>query len=234
MRRAHNLCKRQLIQHGVSLLSVAGGIVNCRVIDFACGRGGDLLKVAGCRSYTGIDNACHALAELQRRANEMKMHVSLHLGDASELPQAPCEIALCNFALHYFCDTQFHCNALLEKIASCLVPGGVFCGTYERVPGDDFSMPWGVSHHAKIGDCVDAVEWRVPWYDVCSMALRHGMAVVCNKPLQRIVSGAGVHVWGFIFQKQRCDTQPSVLRKPDNRVRHPSAVQDFCRPSSRN
>ena len=131
---------------------------DCRVIDFACGRGGDLLKVSGCRSYMGVDAACDALAELQRRAAETNMQVSVHLGDATELPSMPCEIALCNFALHYFCDTPVHCNALLEKISSCLEPGGVFCGTYERVPGADWGMQWGVSYHAKVGDCVDAIE----------------------------------------------------------------------------
>lgn len=185
------------------------GILDCRVIDFACGRGGDLLKVRGCRSYMGVDTAGDALVELRRRAAEINMQVSVHLGDATQLPSMPCEIALCNFALHYFCDTQVHCNALLEKISSCLEPGGVFCGTYERVPAADLDMQWGVRYHAKVGDCVDAIEWRVPWHCVCSLALEHGMSVVCNRPLKGMVAAAGLHIWGFICQKQHYGTQQS-------------------------
>lgn len=185
-------------------------MLDCRVVDFACGRGGDISKVAGCASYTGIDTAAHALNELQRRAAETGMTVSVHLGDATDLPATPCEIALCNFALHYFCDTMEHCNNLLRKISSCLEPGGVFCGTYERVPGSDWAMAWGVSYHAKVGDCVDAVEWRVPWHAVCTLALHKGMAVVCNKPLQSMVADAGLHIWGFIFQKTHHGTTGSL------------------------
>ena len=203
LRRVHNACKRRLIQHCVNILQLPRGLADCIVVDFACGRGGDLNKVMGCKQYTGVDAADQALVELQRRAAELHMDVRVHLGDAADVPVTRCHLALCNFALHYFCDTKEHCTALLHKISECLEPNAVFCGTYERVPGADLGMKWGTRFHAVVGDCVDAVEWRVPWHAVCAAALRVGLAVVHNQPLTCIHGEAALHVWSFIFQKQR-------------------------------
>ena len=199
LRRAHNRCKAKAIAGCLSLTGTA--LCNCRVLDLACGRGGDINKLAGCRLYTGVDNAEMAVAELKRRAQEIGMAVTVHVADATMVPTTPCEIALCHFALHYFCDTEVHCRSLFAKVGQCLVPGGVFSATYERVPGKDHDMTWGVPHHAVVGDCVDALEWRVPWGLVQGLAMQNGLAVVYNAPLQCMETDAAAGIWLFIVQK---------------------------------
>jgi len=232
LRRSHNRCKRELIQHCLRVLGL--GLGACRIIDFACGRGGDLNKLQGCRSYTGVDTACDALTELKRRAAEIGMPVTVHAGDATTLPRSTCDVAICHFALHYFCDSEAHCDALFSKIASCLVEGGVMCATYERVPGDDWDMAWGVPYHAVIGDCVDAMEWRVPWRRVHRIALKYGLAVVRNIPLRHMAADAGQNIWGFIAQRaqgQCCGRKPTWLPKPDSHGCRQGAGQGPCPPS---
>lgn len=196
IRTAHRIAKHRFIAAAAS--KAAGAICNCNVIDFACGRGGDLPKVVGCASYTGIDNADKALAELRRRAVELGVRVSTYCTDAAESPVLPCNLAMCNFALHYFCDTQEHMNALLHKVAQCVLPGGVFCGTYERVkhtPG------FGEAYHAVVGSCVDAIEWRVPFDYLQSVMLRYNFAIVDHKPLAYYNAEAEQSIWVFMFQK---------------------------------
>ena len=169
------------------------------MLDLACGRGGDLNKLNGCRSYVGVDNACDALAELQRRARELAMPVTVHCTDASVTPAVmQCNLAICNFALHYFCDTQEHLVALLDTVSACLVAGGAFCGTYERTFGKN---GWGVAHHALIGDCVNALEWRVPWPAIVKLAWQRGMAVVQCMPFSCIDTRSDHSIVGFIMQK---------------------------------
>lgn len=196
MRTAHNKCKWLLIQRALQVLQMP--LDQCAVLDLACGRGGDLNKLRGCRLYTGIDTAGEALQELRRRAGEIDMTVSTQEGDASAFIGAPCELALCNFAVHYFCDTEAHCAALLDVVAACLTAGGVFCGTYERVYG---SVPWGVRHHAVVGDCVDAIEWRVPWDKLRRMALARGLALVYTVPFYTLEQESDTNIYGFMFQQ---------------------------------
>jgi len=216
MRLAHNRCKSALIQRAVATMRLS--LDQCRVLDLACGRGGDLNKLKGCKAYVGIDTAGVALEELSRRSTEIGMSVELHQADASTVPAVPCEIVLCNFALHYFCDIKPHCAALLDVAAGSLVPGGTFCGTYERVHGD---VAWGVQHHAVVGDCVDAIEWRVPWHEVVSMALSRGLALVWHAPFHMYDSDSDGSILGFIFQKQarvQCyDTPPKRSSTAGNR-----------------
>ena len=198
LRRAHNMCKHAVLQHALRIANVP--LQECACIDLACGRGGDLNKLAGCRLYTGVDTALQALAELKRRATEIGMTVHLHHTDASQLQVEPgsADLLLCNFALHYFCDSQQHCGALLDVVAAALRPGGVFCGTYEKVPG---KVHWGTPYHAKIGDCVDALEWRVPWPQIVTMLYKRGLALVCHRPLCMINEEADSSIIAFILQK---------------------------------
>jgi len=197
LRSAHRVAKRHLINAAVTM--ACGDLASCHVLDLACGRGGDLPKLLGCASYTGADTAHVALQELHRRAAEMGIRVTTYAIDAAEAPTVPCNLALCNFAIHYFCDTRAHCAALLGKVSACLVPGGVFCGTYQRNIG---CVKWGDAFHAIVGDCVDAIEWRVPWNDIVSMALKEGLALACHMPLRAIHEGSDYNIWGFIMIQQ--------------------------------
>ena len=202
MRAAHNDCKRQLLGRAVQLTGLR--LEECNVLDLACGRGGDLNKLERCRTYVGVDNADGALIELRRRADELRMRVAVYCTDAASLEPVQSNLALCNFALHYFCDTEEHCAGLMDVISRSLVSGGTFCGTYERAHG---AHGFGIPHHAVVGDCVDALEWRVPWRKVVTMAHCRGLALVWDAPFQ------GFHadrcIWGFIYQQvqgQCCGT----------------------------
>jgi len=222
MRRCHNKVKANILHIALQYMQL--DIRRCRVIDLACGRGGDLGKVQGCLSYTGADLAVHALDELKRRASELRMtdQVTTYHCDASQLPStSPAHLMLCNFALHYFCDSASHCAQLLDTASQHLKPGGMLCGTYQVHTATEF----GTEYHAVVGDCVNALEWRVPWARVVQMAYDCGLALVFVSSFQALCPG-GVcekNVNGFIMQKQAPNpgygTTPSSSAKPDSHVR---------------
>lgn len=213
MRRYHNKAKATIIRLALQYMKLDIG--QCRVIDLACGRGGDLGKVKGCLSYEGADLAVCALDELKRRASELCMEnrVTTYHCDASQfIGTCPAHLILCNFALHYFCDTVSHCSQLLDAVSQNLNPGGMLCGTYQAHSTTEF----GVEHYAVVGDCVNAMEWRVPWTRVVKMAYDRGLALVYISSFQALCQ-AGVcesNVNGFIIQKQSpdpgCGTTPSL------------------------
>lgn len=200
LRRAHRACKRHLLQQ--ALLRTSKDIQQCRVLDLACGRGGDLNKLVGCTRYVGVDTADLALVELQRRAAEIGMLVDVVHGDPAytPVPAGPFDMALCMFALHYFCDSKQHLQALLQCASTRLEQGGVLCGTFERHRG---TCGWGVAHHAVVGDCVNALEWRVPWDEVVALACKTGLALVWCEPFCMIDRESDSNVYGFIFQQSQ-------------------------------
>ena len=204
LRHAHRACKRHLLQQAI--MCTCTSIQQCRILDLACGRGGDLNKVAGCSRYVGVDTADLALIELKRRAVEIGMRVEVVHGDAAHasVPTGPFDMAMCMFALHYFCDSKQHLHNLLQSIVARLKQGGVLCGTFER---HHDTGGWGVAHHAVVGDCVDALEWRVPWDEVVALAWKMGLALVWCEPFYVTDQKADNNVYGFIFQQaqvQRC------------------------------
>ncbi len=219
LRRAHNACKRNLLQQ--ALLRSGNLIEHCRILDLACGRGGDLNKVFGCLRYVGVDTADLALAELQRRAAQIGMCVEVVHGDAARasIPMGPFNLAICMFALHYFCDTKQHLQDLLQCTSSRLEQGGMLCGTFERHNDTD---SWGVVHHAIVGDCVNALEWRVPWNKVVALALNVGLALVLCEPFYLTDRNADRNVYSFIFQQAQercCDRTQTCALTEDIRAR---------------
>ena len=204
LRKSHNAAKQFFINRALTYLSKP--IAECAVVDLACGRGGDLGKVKDCACYVGVDTADQALAELKRRAGEWNMtNVVVHHCDATQIPveSNSAQLVLCNFALHYFCDTAAHCAQLLDTVQRVLCPGGMWCGTYESVDADKF----GVEYHAQIGDCVDATEWRVPWQRIVSMAYKRGLALTYTASFTSIEPDSQKNILGFIIQKsQAIDT----------------------------
>ena len=173
---------------------------DCRVTDLACGRGGDLNKIRDCKSYTGADIAADALAELQRRAAEIHMasvQVYHCTATAIPIPKEAQHLVLCNFALHYFCDTKQHATKLFATAQQLLRPGGMMCGTFEDVDVDTFGVP----HHAIVGDCVNALEWRVPWRLIQQIALKHQFALVLCRAFDTIHTDSLRNIYAFIMQK---------------------------------
>ena len=198
LRQSHNAVKHYFVQQAIQYLKMP--ISACDVVDFACGRGGDLGKVQGCKSYVGVDTAQQALHELQRRALEWNMHnIAVLNCDASQAstPTNSAHLTLCNFALHYFCDTQDHATSLLDTIQRTLKPGGMWCGTYENTATTTFGVPY----HAQIGDCVNAIEWRVPWNSIVKIAFKKGLAIVYMASFKSIEPQSQPNIIGFIMQK---------------------------------
>ena len=197
LRSAHRQAKRALLYHAVQ--QACGEISAAHIVDFACGRGGDMVKCVGCASYVGVDTADQALVELQRRAMQVGIRATTYCMDAADMPDHACNIAMCNFALHYFCDTRAHMCRLLDKVRTCLMPTGVFCGTYQRWPGGN-DVQWGEAYHAVVGDCVNAVEYKVPWHVIVKYAASKGLAVICHAPLQSLHSESDQSIWFFIMR----------------------------------
>jgi SAM-dependent methyltransferase len=169
-----------------------------------------------------VDTANLALAELQRRAAEIGMCVEVVHGDAAHapVPTGPFDMALCMFALHYFCDSKQHVQALLQCASARLEQGGVLCGTFER---HHDTGGWGVAHHAVVGDCVDALEWRVPWDEVVALAWKAGLALVRCEPFYVTDREADNSVYGFIFQQaqaQCCGRKRTYASTEGTRDRH--------------
>lgn len=123
-RQMHNLLKASLIQQ-------YGG---AKVLDLACGRGGDLLKYAGVAThYTGIDISPESITEAKARAGNVEMQTEFEVQDITSLEvdrfePASLDTVSCMFALHYFADRVEHMDKLLRQIGTWLKPGGTFIG----------------------------------------------------------------------------------------------------------
>ena len=163
---------------------------SARVLDLACGRGGDLTKFANlhAKSVVGIDASARALETACERALSFKsMDVRLYFADVRADAIAidhVCDIATCMFALHYLVDTREATIALARTLDSCLSPHGKFVGvapdsrqialwlaeTDEATIGDAIHLSWvkkDSEYRCRIlgtaGALVDAVETCINW-----------------------------------------------------------------------
>lgn len=116
-----------------------------RVLDMACGKGGDLFKWAklGVREWVGVDIARGAVNEAVSRYNGMKERrfvARFVAADATRVPiwkhigpvatgGAGFDLASCQFALHYGCGSEAHARMMLWNIAAFLKPGAHFVAT---------------------------------------------------------------------------------------------------------
>jgi len=135
LKNFHNDVKRELI--------------NCyargarRLLDLACGRGGDLKKWAdaGIKEVVGVDLSPMEIQEAKRRYKELKGKMievdfkqSDDIGVTSPILFAPddapasFDAVTCMFALHYFFASETALGHLLSTVAANLKPGGVFFG----------------------------------------------------------------------------------------------------------
>ncbi|GJP67066.1 hypothetical protein CLOP_g23937, partial [Closterium sp. NIES-67] len=116
-----------------------------RVLDLACGKGGDLTKWAraGVGFYFGVDVAEGSVHDAMARYNgdsdesfAMRFPAKLACADCfgvaldRELAAwAPFDICSTQFALHYSFETEERARCGLRNIAALLRPGGAFIGT---------------------------------------------------------------------------------------------------------
>jgi SAM-dependent methyltransferase len=131
VREANNLTKRMLIT------TYAGDAV--KVLDFCCGRGGDLPKwshVRSMRHYTGLDVSSDSIAEARRRAGYLMRggggggrKIDFIVCDVSRTSDHIKEATLydcvsAQFCLHYFMRDQEVFRVVMRKIRQWLRPGG--------------------------------------------------------------------------------------------------------------
>ena len=202
LRRAHNSVKWGCFTHAISIGTAR---VPYRVLDLACGRGGDYVKHASskaCCAYYGVDIAEAALDELEHRSTQCPFIPSMHLqcGDVADVKWKNKDVDVCtlNFALHYFFDTKQHLDALLRIVGANLRPGGIFCGTYfdytflstcpyastqGNWPNDVQLQinPYGHVYHYKMGKCVDAPEYVVHFPTLCQLACKYGLYLCMDR-----------------------------------------------------
>ena len=136
LKKFHNEVKRELIQR------YSRGAR--RLLDLACGRGGDLNKWAdaGIKEVVGIDLSPKEIEEAKRRLRELRgkrvnadFRQSDDLGLTSPIlfgpahaPAQAFDAVTCMFALHYFFASETSLRHLLTTVAANLRPGGYFFG----------------------------------------------------------------------------------------------------------
>lgn len=111
MRVFHNGIKRQLLQDYAKQCK--------RLLDLACGRGGDLSKWAHIEYVEGYDLNAESVNEAIRRNQEQKNRAFFQkdLSVAPLLLSKPFDVVTCNFALHYFLKTEAHFNTFMTTVS---------------------------------------------------------------------------------------------------------------------
>ena len=193
-RKEHNIVKYLLLKYALHKKQCH------RIVDLACGKGGDLNKyetLCPLARLTAVDASANSLDVFRKRATGCNVTIDdvIHQDAAlARLQSATYDLAVVNFALHYFCDTETHLNQLLANISGCLVPGGLFMGTcidyrmlkhennnIDAAPGILLAInakPWGRSYRYKLQGCVDADEYVVYFPRIVSIAHSLNMHLV--------------------------------------------------------
>jgi hypothetical protein len=130
MRRFHNIVKRQLYDKYTKNID--------KLMDLACGKGGDLDKWVSnnIKSVIGYDIDEKSVLEGRRRVKEYRFHsntqVELYVKDLSKNiieGNKDCDVVTSMFAFHYFFETEETFNTIMKSIDNNLKEGGYFMGT---------------------------------------------------------------------------------------------------------
>jgi len=128
LQRFHNAAKRRLLTMFATGAS--------RLLDLACGRGGDIHKwrALGIPHVTGLDISGESIREARSRlraTGDLTLDYTFEQVDLRQgrwQGQARYDVVTCMFALHYFFESEASAHALLRCAADNLKPGGVFLG----------------------------------------------------------------------------------------------------------
>jgi mRNA (guanine-N7-)-methyltransferase len=130
MRRFHNNVKRQLYDKYTRNIN--------KLLDLACGKGGDLDKWVSnnIKMVIGYDIDEKSIIEAQRRVNEYRTlnntNVEVYVKDLSRnviSGNNDCDVVTSMFAFHYFFETEETFNNIMKTIDNNLKMGGYFVGT---------------------------------------------------------------------------------------------------------
>jgi mRNA (guanine-N7-)-methyltransferase len=130
IKRYHNSVKRKLIQ------TFAKNVP--RLLDIACGRGGDISKwnAAGVGHVTGIDISSKEVEEARSRYENFKSPTTattctfeIGSGTTWRGPEKY-DVVTCMFAIHYFFDSEKTVDDFFKTVSHHLKPEGYFIGTF--------------------------------------------------------------------------------------------------------
>ena len=135
MRKYHNDIKRYLVDwcklNYTDSFSWGDSPQHLRILDLACGRGGDLSKWSKIGvDYVGIDINQELLDEAIERSHHQnktstfqfeKMDLNTEFYQGNE----PANVVSCQFALHYFMSSKDTWNNFTRTIESNISPGGI-------------------------------------------------------------------------------------------------------------
>lgn len=124
MKRFHNAQKQRLLEEFVP--------VGAKVLDLACGRGGDVWKFAKLQArVVGVDVSEQELEEARRRARDAKVPEFEAVQRDARVPfdlERKFDAVTCFFALHYFWESEDTAHAFFANVSRHLAAGGVFVG----------------------------------------------------------------------------------------------------------
>lgn len=132
LKKFHNTIKRKLLQRFAHKAP--------RLLDLACGRGGDIPKWMDCGiGYAkGLDLSPAQIAEAERRyawlsnpngsGTVCDFETTCILGKKLWIDDDPYDVVTCMFAAQYFCESEQTLRTFLETVAANLKPGGYFLG----------------------------------------------------------------------------------------------------------
>lgn len=143
LRKFHNWVKSELISR-LCILAGMNNNINKSLLDIAVGRGGDLFKwqAAGITNVTGIDINSESInskdpsnpgAIMRYSHSKVKnVKVTYLVGDVTDPKlriKGKYSFVSCQFALHYFFESEESLRTVLKLVSSALLPGGYFYGT---------------------------------------------------------------------------------------------------------
>lgn len=143
MRNMNNWIKSQLINEAMKLVN-ENNVRNPRVLDIACGKGGDLRKwdISGAKHVVMADVADVSIQQAEERYKQMHKYpdnifgaqfivadcTKENLEDKLESKE-PFDLVSCQFAMHYSFVNEESARTFLRNAVGNLKPGGVFIGT---------------------------------------------------------------------------------------------------------
>ena len=222
IKRYHNSVKRKLIE------TFAKNVP--RLLDIACGRGGDISKwnAAGVGHVTGIDISSKEVEEARSRYENFKSPTTctFEIGSGTTWRDPNPEkydVVTCMFAIHYFFDTEKTVDDFFKTVSHHLKPEGYFIGTFpnaHRVVAfqDIKNHPWvrieslgQTSYRCTLRDTIvdgeGSVEYLVYPEILERTANAHGLVLVngtfndFKPPYPPPMADASTLYSSFVFQK---------------------------------